>query len=104
MCQDPVSATSETYKLEVPTFKNGKPEGMIQMMKYFKSATDGTETTSATGKIDLLHTMLHGETLRGFDVLAGQVESTTNGHLKLIKEGLLAYFLPSMHLTIRKAR
>ena len=33
MRQDPASDTSDTYKLKVQTFENGKPEEFIQMMK-----------------------------------------------------------------------
>ena len=82
--QDPASATSETYELKVQTFKNGKPEEFLQMMKDFKTAVDGTGT----------NTILHGEALREFDAITGQVRSTNNTHLKKIKEGLLSYFPP----------
>ena len=58
-------------------------------MNYFKTATDGTGTTSTTGKIRLLRHMLRGEALRESEFLAGQVVSTTNRYLKLIKEGLI---------------
>ena len=55
------------------------------MMKDFRTATDGIGTTYAAVKIQFLHTMLCGESLREFDVIANQFVSTTNGHLKLIK-------------------
>ena len=90
MCRDPASATSKTYELKVQTFENGKPEEFLQMTKDFKNATDGTGTTSATGRIQFLRTMLRGEALREFDVISSQVGITTNGNLKLIKEGLLS--------------
>ena len=64
MRRDPAPATFDTYELKVPTFENGKPEESLQMIKDFKTATDGTETTSTTGKIHFLHTMLRGEALR----------------------------------------
>ena len=64
MRQEPASATSETYKLKVQTFKNGKPEEFIQMMKDFKTSIDGTGTTSSPGKTQSLCTMLRGEALR----------------------------------------
>ena len=60
-------------------------------MKDFNTTTDRTCTTPA---------MLCGEALRQFEVLAGQVGSTTNGNLKLTKEGLLRYFLP--FITVNK--
>ena len=62
------------------------------MTKDFKTKTDASGTTSATVKTHLLCNMLRGEALREFNTLAGKVGSKTNGHLKLIKEGLLGYF------------
>ena len=62
-------------------------------MKYFKTATDGTRTTSATKNIQFLR-MLRRESLREIDIIASQFGSTTNGYLNLIKEGLLSYFPP----------
>ena len=94
MRQDPSSATSKTYELKFPMFKNGKPEEFLQMMKYFNTATDGTGTTPTKRKTQFLLTMLRGEALREFDVLSSQVGSTTNGHIKFIKEFLLGYFPP----------
>ena len=58
-------------------------------MKYFKTTTDGTGTTYATVKIQFLRIMLYYDAPRELDVLASQVGSTTNGHIKLIKDGLL---------------
>ena len=63
-------------------------------MKYFKTTTDGTRTTSATENIQFLRMMLHGESLREIDIIASQFGSTTNGYLNLIKEGLLSYSPP----------
>ena len=64
MSQDPASATSETYELKVQKSKNGKPEEFLQMMKDFKNGIDSTGTTSASGKIQFLRTMLRMEALR----------------------------------------
>ena len=61
MRQDPASAASETYKLKLQMFENGKPEEFLQLMKDFKAVTDGTGTTSAPGKIPFLRTMLRGK-------------------------------------------
>ena len=80
-----MSATSDTYKLEFYTFENGKPEEFLQGIKDFKTETDWTGTTSTARKIQFLRAMLCGEDLREFYILASQVGSTTNGHLKLIK-------------------
>ena len=84
----PESATSKTYEQKPPTFNNVKPKEFLQMMNDFKTAIDGTGTTSSTGKSQLLCTMLHGEALRYFEVLESQVGSTTNVNIKLIKDSL----------------
>ena len=52
MRRDPASTASNTYELKIQTFENGKPEEFLQIMKYFKTATDGMGTTSAAGKIN----------------------------------------------------
>ena len=71
-------------------------------MRDFKAANDGTGTISSTVKTHFLRTMLHGEALIELYVLTGQVGSTTNGHVKLIKESLLRYFPPMDALTNQK--
>ena len=63
-------------------------------MMGFKTATDRTGTTSATINIQFLRTILRGEALREFNAITNQVDNTTNGHLKLIKESSLSYFIP----------
>ena len=93
---------SKTYEVKVPTFANGKPEYFLQMMKEFKTATNGTGTTSATGKSHFLRTVLHGKSLIELYVLAGQVSSMTNGHLRLINEGLIGHFHPINALNKQK--
>ena len=55
------------------------------MMKDFKTSIDGMGTTYVLVKIQLLSTMLRVEALIEFDVIANQVGSTINAHLKKIK-------------------
>ena len=81
MHQYPASATSETYELKVQIFKNGKLEEFLQMVEDFMTAVGGTVTTSATGENQFLPTMLSGEALREFDIIAGQVVGKNNTHL-----------------------
>ena len=50
--QYPTSTTSDTYKLKVQTFENGKPEEFLHIIEDFKTGIDGTATTSATGKFN----------------------------------------------------
>ena len=82
-------------------------------MNDFKATTDRRGTTSAICNIQFLCTMLFREAIRELDVLANKVGSTTNGHIKLIKEGLLGYLFPlnatnqqqpAMRCAMRKTR
>ena len=81
----PTSATSKTYKLKSDTFENGKPEEFLQILKNFKTTTDGTETTSAPVRIHYLHVLLRVETLSELKYLASQVTGMTNTNLNFIK-------------------
>ena len=58
MRQDPASSTPKTNELKVQMFENGKPEEFLQMWKELKTGIDGTGTTSVSGNIQLLRTML----------------------------------------------
>ena len=103
MRRDPAYAMSENYVLKIPMFENGKPEEFLKMMKNFETALNGTGTTSTAGKINYLRNLLRGESLQEFDYLTSQATSTTNAHLTLTKEGLLAYFFQSTLLPSRSA-
>ena len=46
----PFDDESETYKHKIAMFENGQPEKFRALMKNFKTAIDGTGTTSAAGK------------------------------------------------------
>ena len=48
--RNPLDAASETKKLKIVTFKHGQPEDLLQLMKNFKRAVDGTCTTTTAGK------------------------------------------------------
>ena len=82
------SATSRTYKLKVQTFENGKLEEFLQITKDFKTAVDGTGTTSVTGENQFLRTILRREALSEFDVIAGQVGSTNNTYWISVISGM----------------
>ena len=56
----PVAADSETYKLKIAMFDNGKPDEFLKMRKNFNTVIDGTGTTTAAGKINYLRTQLRG--------------------------------------------
>ena len=64
MHQDPTSSRSETYKLKIAIFENGKIEESLNMVKNFKTAINGTGNTSADRKINYLRTLLSGKSLQ----------------------------------------
>ena len=88
----PFDDESETYKHKIAMFENGQPEKFRALMNNFKTAIDGTGTTSAAEKIKYHRNMLGGEALQYFDKLSIQNTGTKNAHLKFIKEGLLGSF------------
>ena len=55
---------------------------------------DGTGTTTLSGRINYLRTMLRGQSLKEFDKLHSQYGGATKKYLNLIQEGLLEYFFP----------
>ena len=57
---NPKLSASEMYKLKISTFKNGKPEEFLALMNNFKNAIDRTGTTSMSGSINCIRTMLCG--------------------------------------------
>ena len=85
---------SETYNINMSTFKDVQPEEFLVLLKNFRIAIYGTGTTSPLGKINYLHTMLSGEALREFNGLPSQNSGTENSNLNHIKEGLLGYLAP----------
>ena len=46
MRQYPASSTSETYKLKIVTFENGKPEEFLALIKKLMTSIEGTGNTS----------------------------------------------------------
>ena len=67
--RNPTSAASETYNVNMNTFDDGQPEKFLSLLKNFKIAIDGTRTTTPSGRINYLRTMLRGQALREFDKL-----------------------------------
>ena len=104
MRQDTESALSQTYELKIAMFENGKPEELIKTMNNFKTAINGTGTTSVSGKTNYLYTLQHREYLQEFDDMEIQVTGTKDAHTTPIKEGLLAYFFKSLPLPSSSAQ
>ena len=90
--RNPSTAMSETYNINMYTFKYVQPEEFLTLLKNFIIAIDGTGTTSWPGRINYICTILCGEARIEFNELASQNSGTKNAHLKHITEGLLGYF------------
>ena len=61
---DPTPATSNICDLKIATLKNGKLEDFLKMMKNFKTAIDREGTTTATGRINYICSLLLREYIR----------------------------------------
>ena len=60
-------ATSETYNINIFTFKDGQLEDFLAILNNFKIIIYVTGTTSLPGRINYLCMMLSGYALRLFD-------------------------------------
>ena len=60
MWRNPTSATSEKYIINISTFEDGQPEEFLALLNNFKIAVDETGTTSPSGIINYLRTILYG--------------------------------------------
>ena len=63
-------------------FENGQPEVLFGFLKNFNKSIDITGTTTFTGQINWLFTMVRGEALKKFYELSGQKNGTTNTNLR----------------------
>ena len=70
---NPSSAASETYKVNMDTFNDCQPEEFLSLLRNFKIVTDGTGTTSPSGQINYLCTMLRGQAFKEFEKTTGSI-------------------------------
>ena len=76
--EKPLTTRSETCKINTSTFDYGQPEELLVLLRNFKIEIDRTGTTTASGQINYLHTMIRGKSLRELDKLALVGNSITN--------------------------
>lgn len=76
--EKPLTTASETCKINKSTFDYGQPEELLVLLRNFQIEIDGTGTTTASGRINYLHTMIRGTSLRELDKLALVGNSITN--------------------------
>ena len=67
MRRNPDMATSETYNINIFTFKDGQLEDFLAILNNFKIIIYVTGTTSLPGRINYLRMILSGYALRLFD-------------------------------------
>ena len=84
------------------TFENYQPEEFLGLLNNSRIEINGTGTTSVSGTIKYIRTMLHGESLREFDELASQNNGMASYHLKHITDSLLGYIPPINALSKKK--
>ena len=89
MRHNPTSLGSEIYKFKMTIFENDQTEELLQFLKNFKKAVNGTCNTAVIGRIYYLQILIRGEVLREFDILSRKKNSTTSAQLKEIQQGLL---------------
>ena len=67
---------SETYNVNMYTFNEGQLEEFLALLRNWKIATEGTRATSLSGRIDYQCTLLRVASLREFDNVALQGNTT----------------------------
>ena len=60
---------SETYNIHMYTFNDSQPEEFLPLLRNSKIVTDSTSTTSASGRINYLRTLLCGSSRIEIDEL-----------------------------------
>ena len=55
---NPSQSTSETYKINISTLEYGQPEEILALLRKVTIKIDKTGTTTASGRINYLRTML----------------------------------------------
>ena len=81
--RNPSQSTSETCKMSMSNFDDSQPEELITLLRNFRITIDGTVMTSPSGWNNYLRKMLRGASLREFDELSPQ-GNTTNKHIQHI--------------------
>ena len=59
------SAESKTNNININTFDDGQPKEFLLLFRNFKIAIDGTGTTTTSGQINYIRTMLCGQAFVG---------------------------------------
>ena len=76
LCRDPTSDNSDLYESKMALFYNGD-QGDFLFAHNLKMTLEASKTLQDDAKIQYLHTPVHGEALRQFDMLSADLESIT---------------------------
>ena len=71
--RDPASENSDPYRFRMDLFDNGDPEEFLLFIQYFNMTLEASGTLNYGAKIQYLHTLVRGESLRQFDMLPAEV-------------------------------
>ena len=85
-------------------FDNGEPKKFFLLVQHFKMTIEASGTLIVNAKLQYLHRLLRGETLRQFDTVCFQVGILTPTYLNRVILGLGAYFPPTNEYVKTKVR
>ena len=84
----PTSEKSGLYKFKMAFFDNGEPEEFFLLVQHFKMTIEASGTLIVNAKLQYLHRLLRGKTLRQFDTVCFQVGILTPTYLNRVILGL----------------
>ena len=85
----------ETYSLNMHFFNSGTPSDWIDWHKIFEKVVIGHSLTDGPDKCNMVHTLLHGDTLQVFNQATINAGAVTNEHLQEVIEAVTKHVFPA---------
>ena len=99
---NPSSADSLGYEINIPYFSTGTAEQWIMFLKNLNQAITGQGLTTGPMKYALTKRLLKGDALACFNASAIKHDTETNEHFKLVIEDLTKHIFPRLSLQMQK--
>ena len=93
-CSNPTDATSATYNLLIPVFKDRNTKEWLTWVKNAKQAVKAQNMTTGTTKFSLAKRLLDGGALIAFENAATVVASKTNDSFKQVIKSVTEHVFP----------
>ena len=91
--RDPASITSDLYEFRMSSFDHGEPLEFLLFVRNFQMTLTAMRTLETEAKVQYIHTLVHGELLRNFDLLSADVKNIeTPLYVDYLLKGLTWYF------------